>query len=118
MGILDTLPATVAAALDGLMSAATIIKQAARVPDGRGGATRADGDEVPCRAIVTEFSTFAKLAAAGVITERDRQAIIMAASLAGSPAVGDSLVIGGERLEVMDVSRDPAAATWTLRVRK
>lgn len=118
MGVLDTLPATVGAALDFLMSDATLTPPGAAVADGRGGRTYSAGTGHSCRAILTEFSDFALLASAGVITDRDRKAVILASSLDVTPNVGDALSIGGETLEVMAVDTDPARATWTLRVRK
>ena len=48
----------------------------------------------------------------------DRKVVILATSLAVTPDLADHLVIDGEVFTVHHITRDPAAATWTLQARK
>lgn len=69
-----------------------------------------------CKAIHEEFSLRDR--ADGTIEQRDRKVIILAGSLSVTPITDDSITIRGERFKIMDVTSDPALATWTCRARK
>ncbi len=115
MGILDTLPGKIAGALDGLMRDATLT-QFAKATDNRGGRTEDDGTDYDIRALVTEYSEFTRSLAGGRIAVSDRKAIVLANGLAVNPKIGDAFTQGAT-WNVVDVSSDPARATFELHLR-
>lgn len=120
MGLLDRLPAIVGRATANIVPNASLTKKTgALIPDGRGGATRANSSALSCKALMSDYSDVLKGLSNGGIAIKDRKALLIAASLpAGTvPEQGDTLTAEGSPWEVLGVKRDPAAATYELHVR-
>ena len=66
-----------------------------------------------CRALVTEYSDFQRLA--GGIPEKDRNVIILARTVTTVPKAGDTIVIDGGAWRLNQIARDPAGATYECR---
>jgi hypothetical protein len=112
---LDAMPALIAGAAGFLFRAATLRRQGAPVSDGPG-RFRPSFASHACRALVVDYTAFQR--AAGDIPAGERKVLVLAASLAGvTPQPGDRIEIEGAIWSVIDTGRDPAAATWELRVR-
>lgn len=110
MSILDDLPDVIAEALDEVFRNATLKVPGAQVSDGQGGYISGPPVEYPCKALVDDYSDFRRSALG--IPSNDRKIIILAASVAVSPAVGHAIRAVGRDWQIVSLSRDPAAATW------
>lgn len=103
MNALGNLPGIIAAAMGHtLFRAATLHKKS-------GGAKRA------CRALVVDFTDWQRANAEETIPASDRNAIILADTLADTPKAGDTLVIDGGAWIIHTVNSDPAHATYECR---
>lgn len=117
MTLLDGVPGLIASALGStLMKPATLKKYGAKTADGRGGFTAGAATDHSCLGLVTDYSDFSRVALAGAIQVRDRKAIVIASGLTVVPAIGDGFSLDGE-WTVINVGRDPAAATYELQLR-
>jgi hypothetical protein len=123
MGALSRLPGIVANALGSALGddlkTATLTKPGAATADGRGGETRAAGSSFDCKAIMSDYSDNAIAFSGGKITEKDRTALVLGATLQAGiiPKNGDGFAIDGESWTVIRAIRDPAQAAWQLQLR-
>ena len=101
-----------------LCRAATLYKQAPRTSDGRGGYVIGAQVKTACRALVTEYSDYQRLA--GGIPASVRSALILGRSIASgaTPAAGDTLVIDGEAWGLININSDPVGATFECSARR
>lgn len=125
MSILADLQGIVGGALGDLFSRATLYQTTPGDSDGQGGFTAGREARIPCKAIIDTYS--AARVQAG-IPASDRKVIVLGASLPRNitPAPGDTIRVGEPGLDatahdrlwtVIEVARDPAAATWKLQAR-
>ena len=70
----------------------------------------------PCRGVVIDYKDYR--IDGTVIKRGDRQVMVIANTLSVVPVSGDKITAQGAIYFVVNVSRDPATATWTLQVRK
>jgi len=119
MGILDGVPLIISNALGAsVMKAATLKKYGAKVSDNRGGQTAGAATEHDARALILDYSDFTRAQSGGAILIQDRKAIVIAHGLTVTPERGDGFEQTGEGAwTVIDVSRDPASATFELQLR-
>lgn len=110
MSILDDLPDVIAEALDDVFRPATLKVPGPQVSDGQGGYISGPPVEHPCKVLVDDYSDMRR-ATAGIPTN-DRKIIILAASVAVSPAVGHAIRAEGRDWQIIALARDPARATW------
>lgn len=111
--LLSSLPDALNAAMGtSLFEDAFVYHVTGRAADGRGG-TRAQYEQVPCKALVVDFTDLQR--STDNIPARDRLAIILARSLSVVPKPGDIVAIGDEGWGVNDVMADPAKATYEAR---
>lgn len=115
MSILDDLPDVIAEALGDVFRPAILKVPGAQVSDGQGGWTAGPPDEHSCKALVDDYSDFRRSALG--IPGKDRKIIILAASVAVSPAVGHTIRAEGRDWSIISLTRDPAAATWEVQGR-
>lgn len=116
MSILDSLPATIGAALSGVFRDATLSRVSARVSDGRGGWTETITSDA-CKALVTDYTAWQRQAAG--IPANERRILVLASTLESgmAPKTGDALTIQGRTWAIVEVSSDPANATYECRSR-
>lgn len=115
MSILDSVAGIAAAALgETVFRAAILHKVGARIPDGRGGSIPTHV-EYPCRALIDDYSDFAR--GASNVPTKDRKALILAGTLDVTPRPGDVLEIGGEGWSLIEVKVDPATALFEAQAR-
>ncbi|MBI2239622.1 MAG: hypothetical protein HYU59_02335 [Magnetospirillum gryphiswaldense] len=69
----------------------------------------------PAKGMVEDWGAYYK--AEGLVQAGDRKVLILAASLAVPPALGDTVTADGQSWLVIAVQSDPAKAAWTLQVR-
>lgn len=110
MSILDDLPDVIAEALDDVFRDAVLLIPGSQISDGQGGFKPGPAVEYPCKALVDDYSDMRRTTAG--IPGNDRKIIILAASVATSPAVGHAIRADGRDWQIISLSRDPAAATW------
>lgn len=110
--ILDSIRAAVGSAFTNIFDAATLYRITVRASDGRGGYAPVY-DPREARALVDDYSTF--LRGSLGIPAAERKIIILGASCNVEPMVGDVLTAQGASWEVIEVKRDPAAATYECR---
>lgn len=115
MSILDDLPDVIAEALGDLFRPAVLMVPGNKVSDGQGGWKPGPTVEYPCKALVDDYSDMRRNTAG--IPANDRKIIILAASVAASPAVGHAIRAEGRNWQTISLSRDPAAATWEVQGR-
>jgi hypothetical protein len=112
VSILDTVAATVAAAFANVFYPATLYSPHLRHSDGRGG-------RVPTytaytgKALVNDYSVF--LRGTLGIPASERNVILLGGSFTVIPKVGDVVTVQGASWEVIEIKRDPAAATYECR---
>lgn len=117
MSILDSVPATVAAAISAanVFYDGTLQRAAARVPDGRGGFTLS-GDTEPIKYIVFDYSDYIR--ARGNIPPNERKMMLLADGLTGAPMGEDKITDKDAKTwTIVNVTADPAQATYECRVR-
>jgi hypothetical protein len=68
-----------------------------------------------CKAIVEKYSDF--LRAQGVVGASDRKVLILANSLAVTPAPENRVTISGITFTIVTVATDPATAVWEVQGR-
>lgn len=114
MSILDSLPAAIGAAMSSVFRDAILTRISARVSDGRGGFTNTTATDA-CKALVTDYTSYQR-GTLGIPTN-ERKILILASTLAGgmAPTPGDTLTIQGRTWSVIEVSSDPANATYECR---
>jgi hypothetical protein len=114
MSILDSIPATIGAAFANVFRDATLTRVSGRTSDGRGGYSQTTTDDA-CKALVTEYTAFQRLSAG--IPANERKILVLATTLANSapPATGDTITIQGRTWSIVEVSSDPANATYECR---
>jgi len=67
-----------------------------------------------CKALIEGYSDYFK--AGGLVTGKDREVMILAGSLATTPAMGDSVTVQGVTFTLSDmIEVDPARALWTCK---
>jgi hypothetical protein len=110
MSILDDLPDAIAEALDDVFRPAILLVPGNKVSDGQGGWKSGPAVEYPCKALVDDYSDMRRATAS--IPAHDRKIIILAASVAVQPAVGQAIRAEGRDWQIISLLRDPAAATW------
>lgn len=115
MSILDDLPDVIAEALDDVFRPATLKVPGTQVSDGQGGYIAGPPADHPCKALVDDYSDVRRSALG--IPANDRKIIILAASMAVSPAVGHTIRAEGRDWSIISLTRDPAAATWEVQGR-
>jgi len=117
MALLDGLAATIYGAagnIGGTTWDMTLKKKGAATKDAYGGFTQTTTDYTG-RGFLEEYSDLARVA--GGVPHTDRKAVLFASSFTVEPEAGDLLTAESTDFEIVSVSRDPAAATWTLQVR-
>ena len=68
-----------------------------------------------CKAIVETYDERFRLD--GTVKSNERKMLILASTLAVTPAPNDRITIRGQSYTVIDAMTDPALATWELKVR-
>lgn len=116
MTILDSLPETIGAALSSVFRDATLSRVSARASDGRGGHAETITTDA-CKALVTEYTAWQRQSAG--IPANERKILVLASTLASgmAPRTGDEITIQGRAWSVIEVSSDPANATYECRAR-
>lgn len=119
MSILASLPGIVAGVAGSLFHAATLREPGDDVPDGQGGYIPGAATNIPCAALLADYSDALRGLSNGAIEARDRKATVLGASLpAGKvPQIGWGVAIEGSEWSVVRVVRDPAGATYDLQIR-
>lgn len=69
----------------------------------------------PCRGFVDTYSDF--YLANSLINSGDVKVVILTDSLAITPTLSDTVTIRGKTYSIINVSPDPAVATWTIQAR-
>ena len=110
--ILDSIRAAAGSAFATIFDEATLYRVTTRISDGRGGWAQV-WSTYTARALVDDYSTF--LRGTLGIPASERKIIILGASCAVAPSVGDLITAQGATWEVIEVRRDPAAATYDCR---
>lgn len=110
MSILDDLPEEIAEALNDVFRDGVLKVPGAPTSDGQGGWVPGNPTSHPCKALVDDYSDFRRSASG--IPAHDRKIIILAATLAVSPSVGHTIHVESRDWQIINLSRDPAAATW------
>ena len=105
----------VLAAAGSKFDAATLTK-----PGGTGdptipGSTGGAADPITCLALETNWTQgdYARW----TITASDAKILVIAASLASTPEIGDTLEVLGVTRTVQNLMKDPAGALWTMQAR-
>lgn len=116
MSILDSLPATIGSAFSSLFRDATLSRVSTRVSDGRGGWTETIVSDA-CKALVTDYTDWQRQAAG--IPASERRIIVLASTLESGmkPKTGDEITIQGRAWSIVEVTSDPANATYECRSR-
>lgn len=108
--ILSTLPATIRAAMaTTLFQSAYLYRPAGKTTNNRGGYTYIS-DQYACFAMVTEYTDLRR--SADNIPSAQRQIILLADGLWVEPKTDDVIVIEERAWKAINVSRDPAKATY------
>lgn len=110
---LDKLISDVAGPL--LFSDGIIVRRTEPVSDGRGGFTDADPEAYACKCLVTDYTDYQR-ATAG-IPRKDRKILVLGASSTVTPAANDIIVTGGREWQAIEISSDPANATYEVQGR-
>jgi hypothetical protein len=105
---LDKLISEIAGPL--LFSDGIIVRGTAAVSDGRGGFVDADPEAYSCKCLVTDYTDYQR--ATGGIPRKDRKIIVLGASTSVTPQTGDMIVTGGREWQVIELTSDPANATY------
>ena len=106
---IDKLVADIAGPL--LFTSGVLVRRGAVTPDGRGGFTDADPEAYACECLVTDYTDFQRMAYG--VPGKDRKILILGATVAVKPLPGDVVVTGGRQWSIVEVSSDPAGATYT-----
>jgi hypothetical protein len=116
MSILDSIPATIGAAFNDIFRDATLSRVTPGTSDGMGGYAQTIITDA-CKGLVTEYTAFQRQAAG--IPSNERKVLVLASTLASglAPKPGDRLLIQGRTWSVVDVSSDPANATYECRAK-
>lgn len=116
MSILDSIPAAIGAAMSSVFRDATLTRMGARTSDGRGGGATIKTTDA-CKALVTDYTTFQR-GSLGIPTN-ERKILILASTLAGgmAPQPEDTINIQGRTWSIIEVSSDPANATYEARAK-
>ncbi len=101
------------AALKGLMLPAVLTRTSQGAYDPITDTYPTTTTDYPCRGMVEAYSTYTE--AARQLQPQDRKVLILAATLATTPALNDRVTIRGETFTVGRVDTDPAQATWVLQ---
>ncbi|EKE75523.1 hypothetical protein [Oceanibaculum indicum] len=125
MGLLDDgkLAATVAAALQNVAYSVTLTRTVPGAYDPSTGTVGAGTTtNYTCRGLVEDFYSMTLQKASAyldgtMVKPGDRQALILATTLATTPKPGDTFTAQGRLHTVISVSADPAGATWTILIR-
>lgn len=112
-----SLAKTVFKSLSPIFYSATLIRDvtAPASPDTPFNPTVTGQSTFTCKAIVNTYSNFYRLNE--LVKAEDRRIIILAQSLSTTPVVGDRVTIRGQTFKVLNVTTDPALATWELQGR-
>lgn len=112
MSILDSIQATVASAFADVFYPATLYSPHLRHSDGRGG-------RIPtytaytAKALVDDYSVWLRSQLG--IPAAERKIIILGGSVSRVPKAGDVVTVQGGSWEIIEIKRDPAAATYECR---
>lgn len=101
-------------ALTGYAEDITLTYQNVFTDDDYGGRTATTGTEAG-RGFMDTFTNADRIAANVPLTSR--KIIILANTIARQPAVGDEITMRGETMEVIQVDKDPAQATYEVIVK-
>lgn len=71
--------------------------------------------DYPCRGFVDSYSDF--YLANSLINSGDVKVVILTDSLAITPALSDTVTIRGKTYSIINISPDPALATYTIQAR-
>lgn len=114
MSILDSLPSIIAGALSDTFRDATLTRVSNSTSDGRGGYVQVTVTDA-CKALVLDYSAFQR-GQLGIPTS-ERKIMILAATLNSgmAPKPGDRLTIAGREWSIIEVTSDPANATYECR---
>lgn len=112
--ILDSIRNAIGSAFATIFDTATLYRVSARTSDGRGGyaMTRTS---YTAKALVDDYNAF--LRGTLGIPMAERKLIILGTSCAVEPIPGDIVTAQGASWEVIEVKRDPAAATYECRAK-
>lgn len=114
MSILDGLPAIIGAALSDVFRDATLTRVSPGTSDGRGGFTNTTVADA-CKALVMDYTSFQR-GSLGIPTN-ERKVMILASTLNSgmAPKPGDIVTIQGRAWSIIEVTSDPANATYECR---
>lgn len=114
MSILDGLPDIINSALSDVFRDATLTRITNGASDGRGGYTETTTTDA-CKALVTDYTSYQR-GSLGIPTN-ERKVLVLAATLESgmAPRPGDRITIQGRAWSVIEVSSDPANATYECR---
>jgi len=112
MSILDSLPGIISSALSDMFRDATLTRVGPGASDGRGGYTETTTTDA-CKGLVTEYTAWQRQALG--IPASERKILLLAATLTAAPKPGDRVTIQGKAWSVVDVTSDPANATYECR---
>lgn len=115
MSFLDDIAEEIHDALAADFRDATLKVPGAATSDGQGGFTYGSPTEHACKAIVDQYSAFRRQADG--IPANDRRIIVLGHGLTVDPKPGHTITAEGRDWSVIDVSRDPAGASWELQGR-
>lgn len=106
-------------AMGGGLPAITLVKvtPGQRVDGALTAGTNPTTNQFPARGFVDVYSD--AVIDGTLITKADRKVVVLGASIAGGqiPTKGDQIIAEGRTLEVVDVKRDPAGATYECQCR-
>lgn len=114
MTILDSLPSIIGAAFSDIFRDATLSRVTRGASDGRGGYAQTTTTDA-CKALVTEYTAWQRQSAG--IPANERKILVLASTLESgmAPKTGDMLTIQGRVWSIVEVSSDPANATYECR---
>lgn len=116
MSILDSLPSIIGNALGEVFRDATLTRRDANVSDGRGGFTTSTTTDA-CKALVMDYTSYQR-GSQGIATN-ERKVMILASTLASgmAPKGGDTITVQGRAWSIIEVTSDPANATYECRAK-
>jgi len=114
LSILDSLPSIIGNALSDMFRDATLTRITKGASDGMGGYAQTTATDA-CKALVTEYTAWQRQALG--IPSNERKILILAATLNSgmAPKPGDRITIQGREWSIVEVSSDPANATYEAR---
>jgi hypothetical protein len=109
--LLEGLPSLIAGIAGPLLfNNGVVVRRGSVTPDGRGGWTDADPEAYACKCLVLDYTDFQRMA--NGIPGKDRKIMVLGASCTVAPLPGDVVVTGGREWSVIEVTSDPANATY------